>query len=128
APGPRPYDPRAMEEPSQELDTPRKGAIERYFPEFLAFFFPVAHAEIDWERDYAFLDTELRQVVRDAELGRRPADKLVRVWWRDLGETWLLIHIEVQGQYDAGFAKRMYVYNYRTFDRFDRPVFSFAVL
>src|SRR5439155_12579422 len=68
------------------------------------------------------------QIARDAELGKRLADKLVRAWWRGRGETHLLIHIEIQGQYDAGFAERMFVYNYRTYDRFRRPVLSFAVL
>ncbi len=54
--------------------------IERYFQDFILFFFPQAHGEIDWTRDYQFLDKELQQVVRDAELGRRLADKLVKVW------------------------------------------------
>ena len=33
-----------------------------------------------------------------------------------------------QGQPESDFAKRMYVYNYRLFDRYDRPVVSLAVL
>jgi hypothetical protein len=117
-----------MVEPVLDIDSPWKDLAERYLPALMAFFFPAAHAEIDWARGHEFLDTELRQIVRDAELGRRLADKLVRVWWRDRGEIQLLIHIEVQGRYDAGFAERMYVYNYRTFDRFRRPVLSFAIL
>ena len=38
--------------------------LERYLADFLAFFFPQAHAEIDWHRGYTFLDKELQQVVR----------------------------------------------------------------
>jgi hypothetical protein len=113
---------------ADEYDSPWKEAIERYFEAFMAFFFPVAHAGIDWSRGYEFLDTELQQVVRDAELGRRLADKLVRVWRRDGEEAWVLIHVEVQGQPDAAFPQRMYVYNYRLFDRFGRQVASLAVL
>ncbi len=26
--------------------------VERYFPEFMAFYFPAAHAQIDWTRGY----------------------------------------------------------------------------
>jgi hypothetical protein len=70
----------------------------------------------------------LQQVVRDAELERRLVDKLVKVWANDGQETWVLIHVEVQGQVDATFAKRMYVYNYRLFDRYDRQVVSLAIL
>ncbi|UZQ54604.1 hypothetical protein OOK60_00570 [Trichothermofontia sichuanensis B231] len=35
------------------------------------------HCAIDWSRPHEFLDTELQQVVRDASVGRRFADKLV---------------------------------------------------
>lgn len=38
------------------------------------------------------------------------------------------MHVEVQGQEESDFAKRMFVYNYRIFDRYDRPVASLAVL
>jgi hypothetical protein len=43
-------------------------------------------------------------------------------------ESWILIHIEIQSQRETNFAKRMYVYNYRIFDRYDRFVISLAVL
>ena len=102
--------------------------LEGYFPAFMAFFFPTAHADIDWSRGYESLDTELAQIVRDAALGRRLADKLVKVWRRDGAEQVVLIHTEIQGERDPEFAKRMYVYNYRLFDRYDRPVVSLAVL
>jgi hypothetical protein len=37
-------------------------------------------------------------------------------------------HIEVQGQVEPDFPEPMYVYNYRLFDRYHRPVASFAIL
>ena len=111
-----------------DYDSPWKTAPERYFPQFMAFFFPKASAGIDWSQGYAFLDKELQKVVRDAKLGRRLADKLARVYGTDGIEDRVLVHIEVQGQPEADFAKRMYVYNYRLFDRYDRPVVSLAVL
>jgi hypothetical protein len=100
-----------------DFDSPWKEALEHYFPQFMSFFFPLAHADIDWARGYEFLDKELQQVVRDAELGRRLVDKLARVYARDGEEDWVLVHVEVQGQPEAAFAKRMYVYNYRLYDR-----------
>ena len=109
-------------------DEPWKSALEQYFEAFVAFFFPQAHAEIDWQRGYESLDQEFQQVVREAEIGKRFVDKLVKVWLRDGAETWLLLHIEVQSQTDRDFAKRMYSYHYRIFDRFDREVVSLAVL
>ena len=75
-----------------------------------------------------FLDTALQGLMPDGEVGRRFADKLVRVWRRGGEESWVLVHVEVQSQPDDDFARRMYTYNYRLFDRYDRVVASLAVL
>ena len=74
------------------------------------------------------LDKELQQVVRDAELGRRLADKLVKVWRTGGEEAWVLIHVEVQSFEESDFAQRMFVYLYRIYDRYKRTVVSLAVL
>ena len=113
---------------TDNYDTPWKEAVVRYFPEFMAFYFPQAHAGIDWSRPFTFLDQELAQVVQDAELGKRLVDRLVQVTTLQGDESWIYIHIEVQGQYDPNFAKRLFVYNYRIYDRYDRPVATLAVL
>lgn len=67
-------------------------------------------------------------MVRDAESGRRHADKLAKVYTREGTETWVLVHVEVQGDAEAGFAERMYVYNYRIFDKYRTDIVSLAVL
>jgi hypothetical protein len=82
-------------------DSPWKEVLERYFRPFLAFFFPVAHAAIDWTKDHVFLDKELQKAVRDAALGRRLVDKLVQVHTLEGSEAWVLVHVEVQGDEDA---------------------------
>jgi hypothetical protein len=74
------------------------------------------------------LDKEFQKIARDAKLGRRFADKLVRVWRKNGDEAWVLVHVEVQGQKETDFAKRMFVYNYRIFDRYDKEVASLAIL
>jgi hypothetical protein len=111
-----------------DYDSPWKEMLDGYFPACMAFFFPEAHADIDWSRSYESLDTELQQIVRDAALGTRLADKLMQVWRRDGVEQIVLVHTEIQGTRETDFAKRIYVYNYRLFDRYDRPVVSLAVL
>jgi hypothetical protein len=62
------------------------------------------------------------------EQGRRYVDKLVKVWLKSGEERWLLIHVEVQTWKEGDFPKRMYVYNYRIFDRYDQEVISLAIL
>lgn len=111
-----------------DYDSPWKEVLEDYFQEFMRFFFSQAAMEIDWNKGFQFLDKELEQIVRDAELGKRYADKLVQLWRINGESAWVMVHVEIQGKKDADFAKRMYVYNYRIFDRYDRPVASLAVL
>lgn len=111
-----------------DFDNPWKEALEEFFEPFLAFVFNDVHAAIDWNRSFEWLDKELMQIVPDAEQGKRFVDKLVKVWLRDGTENWILIHIEVQSQIDESFAERMYVYNYRVFDRYNRRVASLAIL
>lgn len=113
---------------TDSFDTAWKEALDRYLPDFMRLFFPQAFAEIDWSQGYELLDTELQQVVRDAELGRRQADRLIQVA-RLSGERALVyMHIEVQSQHEVGFAERMYIYHYRIHDRYRQPIVSLAVL
>ena len=113
---------------ADDYDSPWKEAIERYFADFLHFYFPLAHAQIDWSQPYVFLDQELRAVVHDAELGKRFVDKLVRVTRQGGEAEWVYVHLEVQGDRQAAFAERMFVYHYRLYDRYRKPIASLAVL
>lgn len=112
----------------EDYDSPWKEVIERFFERFMAFFFPRAHRLIAWGKGFEFLDKELQKITRPAEQSRRTVDKLVRVYLKRGGELWVLIHIEVQGQRDQTFARRVFVCNYRLFDRYDRPVASLVIL
>jgi len=109
-------------------DSPWKMALEGYFQEFLDLLFPAIHEQVDWSKGYSFLDKELQQITADASSGRRYADKLIKVFARDGSETWVLIHVEVQGEPEAAFAERMYTYQYRLRDRYGVDVVSLAVL
>jgi hypothetical protein len=111
-----------------DFDSPWKEALDVYFRAFLALFFPHIHADIDWSRGFEFLDKELQKIVRQARNGRLYVDKLVKVWRKNGRETWVLIQFEVQTQRDRNFARRMYRYNTRLFERYNRPVVSLAVL
>ena len=122
------HTPSASGSAQSDHDSPWKEALDRFFPEFLALLFPAIHAEIDWRAPYRSLDSELQQITGDADSGRRYADKLLDVRTRDGHETWVLVHVEVQGDAQAVFPQRMFQYNDRIRDRYDRSVVSLAVL
>ncbi|HKI36964.1 MAG TPA: hypothetical protein VKA46_34245 [Gemmataceae bacterium] len=111
-----------------DYDSPWKEALDVYLRAFLAFFFPHIHDDIDWSRGYEFLDKELQKIAPKAARGRFHVDKLVKVWRKNGRETWVLIHIEVQTQRDRRFPKRLFDYNRRISDRYNRTVVSLAVL
>ena len=102
--------------------------LEKLFKEFLQFFFPKIHRDVDFSKGYQFLDKEFQQISRKANKGKKIVDKLVKVYLKNGKEKWLLIHIEIQGQKDVSFAERMFTYYYRIFDKYKRDVVSLALL
>jgi Domain of unknown function (DUF4351) len=117
-----------MTEFRDEYDLPWKDVLEARFEDFMEFFFPLIHAEIDWSRGHEFLDQELSQVVRDAEIGKRLADKLVKVWTKSGDETWVLLNIEIQSQEESNFSDRIFTYYYRLRDRYNVPIVNLVIL
>ena len=111
-----------------EYDSPWKEMLTQFFPSFMRFFYGDIYAEIDWTRGFEFLDKELQKITVKGKLGKRLADKLVKVYLRNGREVWVLIHVEIQGQREANFGRRMFVYHYRIFDAYGQRVISLAVL
>ena len=106
-----------------------KGMLERIFDDFLRFVFPNADRRFDMKKGFTYLDKEL------AELNPHPeeasdtkfVDKLVQVYARSGKEKLLLVHVEVQGNYDKTFTTRMFKYFYRVYDHYNKPVLPVAV-
>ncbi len=114
--------------PQDDYDNPWKEAIEEYFKECLALFFPDIHADIDWKRGYRFLDKELAKVTRQATVTDQRVDKLAEVYRLSGDTAWVALHIDVQSQHETNFATRMFTYNYRLTDRYNRPVVTLVIL
>ncbi|MFZ3046774.1 MAG: hypothetical protein WA151_12740 [Desulfatirhabdiaceae bacterium] len=109
-----------MTENRQTYDTPWKQIIEFFFPQFMEFFVPGSTEDIDWDVEIKFLDKEFQKITKESATGRRHTDKLVEVTLKNRIKKWILIHIEVQSQKKPDFSERMFVYNYRIYNRY-RP-------
>jgi hypothetical protein len=105
-----------------------KGIIRNLFIDFLAYFFSDAIHLIDFAKGFESLDKELSQISPDSDQNSRYVDLLVKLFFRDGTENWVLVHVEVQGYVDKDFPRRMFVYHYRIRDLFDKPVTSLAFL
>lgn len=111
-----------------DTDNAWKDVLEGYLCEFLAFFFPAIHADIDWRQPVELLGTEFIPLVPEALQGKAIADELVKVTLLDGEVAALYIHIDVQGDPDADFRSRMFRYNVRARERYGHEVVSLAVL
>jgi len=117
-----------MENIAADYDGPWKQALIDYFPACMEFFYPVAYADINWDRGYEILNTELQKIVPEAKVGRRVADILVKVWRKNGSPINVVVHVEVQSEYEADFPKRIHIYNSLIELRHDVPVASLVIL
>ena len=105
-----------------------KNVIWEAFEDFIIFFEPNLHREIDFEKPIDFLQQELFKEIIKKKKGTVHADQIIKVHLKSGEEKWILIHIEVEGAPNEGFPKRMFRYFYRIFDKYDREIVAFAVL
>ena len=111
-----------------EYDSPWKNMLEDFFPQFLAFFFPSAAKEIDWPRGFEFRETELQKVSRDAAVGKLLVDKLIRVNRKARSDGRVHLHIEIQGNRQGSFPRRVFHYYTRLAHLLGGQVVSLVVL
>lgn len=114
--------------PRATYDSPWKNILNQFLQPFLEFCLTDVAEQIDWSRPYVCLDKELQAITRKQKVTNRVADALFQVWLKNGKEVWLLLHIEVQGKPEMRFCERMYIYNYRIFDRYKKPIISLAIL
>lgn len=109
-------------------DSAWKDILDAYFKEFIEFFYPEIATKIDWLAPYIALDNELQSITTDAMLGKTVVDKLIKVKSLAGKEEVVLIHIEVQGQKEAEFSKRLFQYYCKLFTKYDQSILTLAIL
>ena len=106
-----------------------KGILEDVFDDFMRFLSPESESVLDLDRRFEFLDKELEQVFppEDDAYAPKVVDKLVKVFTKSGKEEWILVHVEVQGQYQQDFARRMFTYFYRILDKYQKQITAYAI-
>jgi predicted transposase/invertase (TIGR01784 family) len=106
-----------------------KAALEDLFDDFLRFIYPDASQLFDLDKGFEYLDKELEQLFPPEadHYAVKYVDKLVKVFTHAGDETCVLVHVEVQGYPDPGFAQRMFQYYCRILDKYKKPVTAFAL-
>lgn len=109
-------------------DTAWKIILDNHLKSFFEYCLPETNMLVDWVKRPVPLDKELEAIIKGNDIGKRLLDKLFKVYFKDGREQWVLVHIEVQGRPDENFAKRMFTYAYRAFDKYQKPIISCAIL
>src|ERR1700760_4318364 len=106
-----------------------KGMLEEVMKDLLLFVEPEIGKELDLQR-FEFLDKELAEMYPEPQkpANTRVVDKLVKVFPRDGTERWLLLHLEVQGQNNKNFSRRIFEYFIKLFGKHGRPVAAIAIM
>jgi DNA-dependent RNA polymerase auxiliary subunit epsilon len=117
----------------QHRDVLWKGVLQWVLDDLLKFVFPNADEVFDFGKKFVYLDKELAALepAQGTKTDTRFVDKLVKVFRKDEGEEWVLVHVEVQDKTKPEdrphFPERMFRYYYRCFDRHRKPVVAIAI-
>jgi len=114
----------------QRKDYLWKGILEDILDDFLRFMHPDADKIFDFKRGITFLDKELEQLFppEKDKFSVKIVDKLAKIYTHEGEEEWILVHCEVQGEYNVDFPLRMYTYHSRIFDKYRKRITAYAIL
>jgi len=111
-----------------EEDSAWKQVLNGYLQDFIEYCFPELNTLIDWTQHWVSLDQELQAIMKGNISGKQLLDKLFKVKLLNGLEQWILIHIEVQGRSEQEFSERMFIYSYRSYDKYKQPIVSLVIL
>ncbi|MGV8094281.1 MAG: hypothetical protein AB2L24_20675 [Mangrovibacterium sp.] len=106
-----------------------KGVLEDVLDDFLRYIHPDADQVFDLSKGVTFLDKELEQLFppEGDNYSIKVVDKLAKVYTRKGNEEWVLLHLEVQNVYRKDFARRMFTYYARIFDKYHKRISAYAI-
>ena len=100
-----------------------KELISTFFIEFLDLFLPQVADDIDRD-SIQFLPLEVFNDVTSGE--KKEIDLLVEVKYRQQ-DTCFLIHVEAQSSSKKDFAKRIFKYFARLYEKYDLPIYPVVI-
>ena len=109
-----------------------KDAIKQYLPLLLKRAMPKLYNDIDFSKEFVFLDKELRDTMQffssEEHNAAKFVDTLVQVSLKSGKNQWVLLHIEVQGKGGEDISFRMILYCCLIFAHYKRIPIALAIL
>ncbi len=113
---------------TSDYDLGWKEIIQKYFEDGMKLLYPELDKIIDYKKGYKFLDKEISEIIGSNKKNKKVVDSLVEVHLKNGEEKWLLLHIEFQQAKEKEFEIRIYIYNYRIFNKYKKETISFVIL
>ncbi|MGB0929288.1 MAG: hypothetical protein ACPGVB_00835 [Chitinophagales bacterium] len=111
-----------------DYDGKWKVIIEELFEDFIQFFMPDLYPLIDFTKKVTFLKQDIPKIAGSSKKkGDKIKDNIVEVHLKNGEQRLVLIHIEIQATSEKDFAERMFVYYYRTRDKYKRKIAAIAI-
>ncbi len=111
-----------------DQDIQWKELIEDLFDDWLEFFMPDVYKDVELPVKPEFLDKEFPKLLPEYFKGGKIInDRLAKIRLKNGEYRILIIHIEVQSEYEKEFSKRMFKYFYRIYDKYGENVESIAI-
>jgi hypothetical protein len=113
--------------PKIDFDGAWKDIIEMFLPEFIAFFLPKLHEEIDYDVEPTYLEQELQHILETKGYKKKTTDKLIKMGLKNGKSKWILLHIEVQSYFEKLFGRRMFIIFSWLFTKYDESLVALAI-
>lgn len=108
-----------------EIDAPMKEAFDELYRQALEFLLPQTAERVDWSEGTPALESEIRPLVFDSQMGALHMDKLVRL--TALNGDPIYQHTEFQGYKQVGFEKRVFDYNLLAYNKYHEFIDSTVI-
>lgn len=115
--------------PRTQADEAWKCALDCWFQSFLFCFWPDIAEQIDWHAPINEISQKLPSVTgTSASVGKQVVDKLYRLTYKSHKPILILLHVEIQGNKENDFSKRMLKYGCKLYLKYDLPIVPLVVL
>ena len=107
-----------------------KEAIERFLEYLIMLISPALHERVDWTKKPEFISKELQDTILGPNGHNSPlfVDELVKLFLKDGSVTFILLHIEVQGEGGEDISWRMALYGALILGHYHQMPVAVAIL
>ena len=106
-----------------------KDFIAEFWKDILKRFMPDLYDKANLKREPENLDKELRDLLpEEPKAPVRYVDTLMKIFLKDGGEEWVLLHVEIQGRGGENISRRMFRYYCLIFAHHDVNPAALAIL